>query len=99
MPGKRTWIFAALFLAPGTLWFLGVWLYTFRPLPPLPQPSGRVTTFTATEWTHLSADAERCFLVNNTWNRQASGVHFAQEVFDENVAGKRTLGWRWRAPW
>jgi len=99
MPGKRTWIFVVLFLAPGTLWFLGVWLYTFRPLPPLPQPSGRVTTFTATEWTHLSADAERCFLVNNTWNRQASGAHFAQEVFDENVAGKRTLGWRWRSPW
>ena len=100
-PRQLRWaaIVPASIIALAGVCFLGVWLYTFRPLPPLPQPTGRVTAWSAAEWSHLPADEERCFLVNNMWNRGAAGVHFAQEIFDENLAGSRAVGWRWRSPW
>jgi len=100
-PRQPRWaaIVPASLSALAALWFIGAWLYTFRALPPLPHPSGRVTAWSAAEWSHLPADEERCFLVNNAWNRGAAGVHFAQEIFDENVAGNRAVGWRWRSPW
>jgi hypothetical protein len=100
MPDRRTLILLALLVfAAGGLPFGTVWLYSFRPLPPLPQPSGHQTAWSAAEWSHISADQERCFLVNNAWNRDAAGVHFAQEIFDEDVSGHRAIGWRWRSPW
>jgi len=86
-------------LAPGLLWFGGLFLYSLRPLPPLPQPTGRETAWTDTEWSHLPVDGERCILANNVWNKHAAGRNFEQQVFEEDLNGKPALGWRWRSPW
>jgi len=98
---NRGWILLliAAVLAPGLLWFGGLWLYSQRPLPPMPKTMGGETTWTATEWTHIPADGERCILANNVWNREAAGQGFEQEVFQEDLNGKLALGWRWRSPW
>jgi len=89
----------AAVLAPGLLWFGGLFLYSLRPLPAMPQPSGRETAWTDTAWSHLPADGERCILANNVWNKNAAGHNFQQQVFAEVLNGKQALGWRWRSPW
>jgi len=86
-------------LAPALLWFGGLYLYSLRPLPPLPQPTGHEIAWTGAEWSHLAADGERCILANNIWNKNAAGRNFEQQVFEENLNGKTALGWRWRSPW
>jgi hypothetical protein len=37
--------------------------------------------------------------VNNVWNKDVSGPELQQEIFVEDLGGKPTFGWRWRAPW
>jgi hypothetical protein len=89
----------AVVLAPGILWFGGLWVYSQRPLPPLPHSTGRETTWSAAEWSHLPADGERCILANNVWNKSAAGRGFEQEIFQEDLDGHAVMGWRWRSPW
>jgi hypothetical protein len=89
----------AIVLSPAVLWFGGLWLYSQRPLPPLPQSTGRQISWSAAEWSHLQADGERCILANNVWNRGAAKRGFEQEIFEEELDGKTALGWRWRSPW
>ncbi len=89
----------AVVFAPWLLWFGGLWLYTLRPLPAIPQPTGHETAWTAAEWGHLAADGERCILANNVWHKSAAGRSLDQEVFTEELDGKQALGWRWRSPW
>ena len=59
-------------LAPALLWCAGLWLYSIRPLPPLPKTAGREISFTAAEFSHIPADGERCILANNVWNQKAA---------------------------
>jgi hypothetical protein len=98
---NRRWavLFAAVVLTPGLLWVGWPVLRSLRPLPPLPRPLGREVAWSATEWSHLPADGERCTLANNVWNKSAAGRNLEQEVFVEDLDGQRTLGWRWRSPW
>ena len=98
---NRRWalLLLAAFFVPGLLWFGWPWVHSLRPLPPLPQPSGRVTDWSSAEWSHLPADGERCILANNVWNKNAAGRNLQQVVFVEDLDGQRTLGWRWRSPW
>jgi hypothetical protein len=98
---NRRWIMQmiAVVLAPALLWLACLWLYSQRPLPPLPPLTGHETSWTATEWARLPADGERCILANNVWNSDAAGRGFEQEIFQEDLDGKPALGWRWRSPW
>jgi hypothetical protein len=79
--------------------FGSLWLYALRPLKALPQTSGPRISWSTEDWAHLPADGERCILANNVWNKSAMSRDFEQEIFAENIAGKRIMGWRWRAPW
>lgn len=92
------WIIMAV-LTPLGLWACGLWIYTLRPLPELPQPHGKLLNWTASDWEHITIDGERCELANNIWNRNVAGRTFTQEVFVEDVNGERVTGWRWRSPW
>ena len=76
-------------LAPALLWFGGLYLYSLRPLPPLPQPTGHEIAWTGAEWSHLAADGERCILANNIWNKNAAGL--LQEILDQEKAANETL--------
>ena len=96
---RWTYLMLAALWAPGLVWLGVLWVRTLRPLPPMPQPAGRVTTWSDTGWSHIPADGERCILANNIWNKHAAAYDFEQEVFQEDLNGKTTLGWRWRSPW
>jgi hypothetical protein len=76
---------------------LGFVLYRYtRHIPP---PSGRILTQTSQDWGSIPFQNGECAVVNNTWNKAAAGDGFEQSVFLEDVSGKQTIGWRWRAPW
>jgi len=94
-----TQVLIGVAIGPWLLWFGGAMLYSLRPLPPLPQPSGRKTAWSTAQWSHIPADGERCILADNVWNKDAAGRGLEQEVFVEDVDGQRAVGWRWRSPW
>ena len=89
----------AVVLAPAGLWLAGLWVYSLRPLPPMPAATGHRILWAANEWAQIPADGERCILANNVWNKGRADVNFEQEVFVEELNGKPALGWRWRSPW
>jgi len=89
----------AVVSAVSLLWIVWLWLCARRTVSQLPAPSGHQTSWASAEWAHIPADNERCILANNVWNRRSAGQAFEQEVFVEQLGGKRTLGWRWRSPW
>ena len=96
-----SWYFKILLviLAPAVLWLGALWIYSLRPLPPLPNTTGKRTVWASAEWAHVPAEGERCILANNVWNKGKSLTNFEQEIFLEDVAGKPAFGWRWRSPW
>jgi hypothetical protein len=81
------------------LWVVWLWLGLQRTVSQLPVPSGHTSSWASAEWAHLPADGERCILANNVWNRRSAGQAFEQEVFVEELGGKRTFGWSWNATW
>ena len=81
------------------LCFGGLWLYALRPLRALPQTAGHRVSWSTEDWAHLPADGERCILANNVWNKRSASQDFQQEIFAEEISGRRIMGWRWRAPW
>jgi hypothetical protein len=85
--------------AAALVWVAWLWLCAQRTVSLLPARSGHPTTWASAEWAHIPADGERCILANNVWNRRAAGQAFEQEVFVEDLKGKRTLGWRWNVTW
>jgi len=98
---ERHWVLQMLaVVSVVTIFCFGsLWLYALRPLKALPQASGSRISWSTEDWAHLSAYGERCIVVNNVWNKSSKNRDFQQEVFAENIAGKRVLGWRWRVPW
>lgn len=74
---------------------LELFLYS-RQVPPV---SGRILAQTSQDWGSIPFDDGQCAVVNNTWNKAGAGKGFKQSVFLEDVSGKQTIGWRWRAPW
>jgi hypothetical protein len=89
----------AVVFGPGVLWFGGLWVHSLRPLPPMPHSTGRETTWSSHQGAHLPAAEENCRLANTVWHKEDAAQGLQQEVFVADVNGKRTLGWRWRAPW
>jgi Glycosyl hydrolase family 12 len=65
----------------------------------VPPASGRIVAESSANWGSIPFQGQECSIVNNTWNRSAAGRGFQQVVFLEQVSGKETAGWRWRAPW
>ncbi len=65
----------------------------------VPPASGQILARSSRDWGSIPFGGGECAVVNNTWNRAAAGKGFEQTVFVEDVAGKNTIGWRWRAPW
>jgi len=65
----------------------------------MPSASGRILAQSSQDWGSIPFNRGECAVVNNTWNRRAAGKDFEQEVFLEEVSGKNTIGWHWRAPW
>lgn len=74
-------------------------MVALRFLRPLPKGSGRMVSETSDDWGTIPFGDGECALVNNTWNREATGPGFEQSVFVEDVGGHPAAGWRWRAPW
>jgi hypothetical protein len=71
-------------------------LHSATVMPPF---SGQILAQTSQSWGSLPFGSGECAVVNNTWNSAAAGDGFEQSVFRADVAGKKTVGWRWRAPW
>jgi len=65
----------------------------------MPQVSGVILAQTSQDWGSIPFAGGECAVVNNTWNKAAAGKGFEQSVFLEEVSGKKTIGWQWRAPW
>jgi len=97
----RVWIFRILAAvsASAVVWVAWLWFCAPRTVSQMPAPSGHPTSWASAEWAHIPADGERCTLANNVWNSHSAGEAFEQEIFVEQLAGKRTLGWRWHSPW
>jgi len=64
-----------------------------------PGVPGRILEESSQDWGRIIVADCHCALVNNVWNRAAAGGALRQEVFIEEVAGKRIAGWRWSSPW
>lgn len=93
MNRTRAWILALIAL----VLFAGLALFLYRRhVPPV---SGRILTQTSQDWGSIPFADGQCAVVNNTWNKAAAGNGFEQSVFLEDISGKQTVGWRWRAPW
>jgi hypothetical protein len=74
-------------------------LYTLRPLGPLPETAHHLREHAAQDWGLIADQGSGCVLVNNVWNRRGAGRGFQQEVFLAEAGASTILGWRWRAPW
>lgn len=83
---------AGAFVAGRALWSL-------RPLPPAPVPSGRILQEATSDFARLSVGKSDCVFVNNTWNKAVSDNRLRQSVFVEQVRDRTIGGWRWRTPW
>lgn len=64
----------------------------------LPAPAGRITRAEPADWARIPLADSRCALVNNVWNKGASGGALVQEIFLEDIDGRPTPGWRWTSP-
>jgi hypothetical protein len=67
--------------------------------PPLPEPQGTILEASSQDWQRIPVPGTGCTLINNVWNKGASGAALQQQVFLEEVdEGRPAAGWRWSSP-